>query len=237
MKKFMLLAVVALGLAACASVGPYPDGRVFEGSVTYGAYDVPLPEGRWTVFGKSETPDSARFRLGLLALGRFRADGIVEQVITIDTVLAYGSRRAGSWTLSRTCEREDMLYVKKVANTMSARDCTFVNHVTPSSFSEGSVYGRLVNALRKRGAAIPANAIAVVFDQADSMNRLIVTVAFNPEADGLPPSPDPDWSDSEWNPRNINGFPERKAYVDKVIAWTQEWEPRIKAAFGRTRSR
>ncbi len=233
MKTIGFAGLVALVLSACATVEPFPKDAVLEGSITYGAYVVPLPEGRWTVIGEQKGPSGAHMKLGRLALARFRGDGAVDRVMTIDTVLSYGSRRGGGWMMERDCERENMHYVKKVVNTLSERECYYVNHFTPSAFSGGNSHARFADELRRRGVAIPANAIAAFFNQADKMNRLVVTVVFNPEAEGLPPSPDSDWTNTEWNSRNIDRYPERKAYVDKIVAWTKAWEPRYREAFGR----
>lgn len=63
------------------------------------------------------------------------------------------------------------------------------------------------------------------------MNFLIVNVFFNPEVEGIPPSLDGAWATTEWNPKYIDRNPARKAYVEKIVAWSKEWAPRVDAAF------
>ncbi len=238
MKTTVVVGLISLLVSGCVTIGQAPSlpkGQVLEGSVKYGSYEVPLPDGQWTVIGEYRFQTTHNTTLGDLELAQLKTKKTFEKVITIRTVLNFGIRSGGGWKSSRDCENKDMHYIKKLSNSSKTLECNYVKHLSfiPEEIKKNSTSGQLIGNLSEQGVSVPGNVISSVFIHGNPMNVLLVGVMFNPEADGLSPSPEADWHKTEWNPHNIDNFPERKAYVDKVIAWNQKWAPRYKAAFGR----
>jgi hypothetical protein len=72
-----------------------------------------------------------------------------------------------------------------------------------------------------------------MFRFGDRQHVLLMKIYFNPEREGVPPSAQAAWSESDWNKYAIGKHPEKEAYVVRLRAWTVKWEPLMRAAWER----
>lgn len=234
--KAMTATVVCGLLAGCvttpATQTSVRTGAAYQSAIDVGNVQVPLPDGKWLVAGSAVSLNNNRTPIEKLFLVN-EDNGVMRGAVIIDTNRvpeSYG------WAYYKQCERKDVHFAKKLANYDGGeQDCYLVNHLS-AYFTDQTLkdprYAQTQDYLIKHGLKNPTHVVSADFRVADRMNFVSARYYFNPEADGLPPAPG-DWSATEWHKDRIQAFPDRKAYVEKIVAWADAWHPKVVAGFRR----
>jgi hypothetical protein len=82
-----------------------------------------------------------------------------------------------------------------------------------------------------KGVAYPLDLIAVQFVRTEKWGLLYSNYLFNPESEGIVSDAAPSFLDSDWFYKNINRFPEKVAYTEKLKTWATSFWPQYQAAF------
>jgi hypothetical protein len=85
--------------------------------------------------------------------------------------------------------------------------------------------------LAAKGVSYPQELITVGFDQAERWGELSAGFMFSPEKDGISSNVVPTLRDSDWYKSNLQRYPEKVAYVNKLQQWATSFSPKFQAAF------
>ena len=85
--------------------------------------------------------------------------------------------------------------------------------------------------LAAKGVSYPQELITVGFDQAERWGELSAGFMFSPEKDGISSNVVPTLRDSDWYKSNLQRYPEKVAYVNKLQHWATTFSPKFQAAF------
>ena len=150
------------------------------------------------------------------------------------------NRNSNRWKASKTCNRKNLHYIKKVKNKNGSTECLLVNHQRiiggGSTKNPNAAYNRVRDDAKKwhseNGIPIPNTMISASSLFAEE-NRLEVRVLFNPEFDGFPPTKDSNWSSNDWHQDKIIGDKKRTDYIQTVKAFAEDMHQQLKPQFKR----
>jgi len=206
-------------------------GMVVEGFIrvpnTY--TQVALPEGKWEVAGVIEKANSVGTYFLMANLVQI-FDGKIAKAIHFFSPMRL---RLGGFVESKFCLRDDMHYRKTLASGAGKdQDCRWVNHLRVTLVgSKDELKSSTGKYLEAKNIATPNHLIDRGFRFADQFRDLTVHYFVNPEVDGFSAYPRTSWGDSPWHPQNTATDAEKKAYIDRQIAWAEEWYPMVKAGW------
>ncbi|MDA9132591.1 hypothetical protein N9K58_04935 [Alphaproteobacteria bacterium] len=150
------------------------------------------------------------------------------------------NRNSNRWKASKTCNRKNLHYIKKVKNRNGSTECLLVNHWRiiggGSTKNPNAAYNKVRDDAKKwhreNGIPIPNTMISASSIFAEE-NRLEVRVLFNPEFDGFPPTKDSNWSSNDWHQDKIIGDKKRTDYIQTVKAFAEDMHQQLKPQFKR----
>lgn len=217
----VFLAAAALTGCVTTQVQPTLKGQAIHGKVFVVAGKmVPLPEGAWVVVGEERRSTNGGSEIAAFALADVgdinrRAKGM------IDVRLNTTPGRYSGWNAQAQCERTDtFVHIKNANYQGSDQNCVLLNHMSLSSNSRTPQYIRdAIDALKKSGTPIPGNSVYSYHHMADRSDFLTVLYHFNPDSDGIAPTKNSGWPESDWHPIRVDQFPQKKAYLEKMKVW------------------
>jgi hypothetical protein len=145
------------------------------------------------------------------------------------------------WSASKTCNRKNLHFIKKITNQGSGKqECYLVNHwrITGGSSQKNpnAAWNKVRDDAKKRhnDNEIPMpNTMIYASSIFAHSHRLEVRVLFNPEFDGFPPTIDSNWNSNDWHQDKIIGDKERTAYIQTVKAFGDDLHQQLKSQFKR----
>lgn len=229
--------LIAIALTGCETVGSLPASEVREGvilrefvRVGVGNQTIPLPPGDWEVAGVYTERNNVGTPILDAILIQRQGDQLAK-VVRLRTPTAIGRGLYG-YVISNECGRADVHYMKADSVGVATQDCRLVNHWRMSQS------GNIPRAWRafeiysdKSGIRRPLAMIGSVYRLGDNRTFLDASYMLNPEVDGFAPPKQSDWSSSDWHRSNVPQDPKKVAYVNRLIAWTDEWHGTVKAGF------
>ncbi|MGH6663121.1 MAG: hypothetical protein ACREB6_16415 [Rhodospirillales bacterium] len=227
---FSALFIGSWTIAVTADDGLKP-GMVVEGFVrvpnTY--TQVALPEGKWEVAGVIEKANSVGTYFLMANLVQV-ADGKVSKAIHFFSPMRLTT---SGFVENKFCLRNDMHFRRTLASGAGQdQDCRWVNHLRLTlAGSKDELKNSTGKYLEAKNIAIPNHLIDRGFRFADQFRDLNVHYFINPELDGFPAYPRTTWTDGPWHPQNTASDAKKKAYIDRQIAWVEEWYPMVKAGW------
>jgi len=208
-------------------------GQIFEAALPYAGKRVPLPPGKWRALDETRYENNLGQSIGFLFLIQTdEARRLVTGVIAINSDIGTVAQSGNGYSLLAQCSRKD-IHVTRVAENFlyGEQDCWFVNHVIVASTSTtADVFQKSLLDMRALGYQTPTTAIQAGFRRASRYSFLTVFYYFSPEAEGFPADQSA-WLTSGWHRDHIERHPDRKAYVDKLIAWSDAWAPSFRKGF------
>jgi len=231
------VAFLSLLLSAACATGTegLVAGQQYEGFIRGGTsqVQVALPEGKWTLVGWSIYPNEQE--LGGVVI---QTEGNVVSHL-VDFYLPWRTETRMYLQPYKFCGRNDILYVGKAevfvvyqANKMQPQDCWGINH-WPMTLS-GNVPKHLLavrDYLEENDLVMPSTMIAVQYRRGGRGKYLSVNYYFNPELEGLPPPAQVEWRTSDWHRDRAFRDPAKKAYIEKLIEWGENWHEQVDWGF------
>lgn len=226
-----ITAVLFLG-AVSAQADEFKSGQAYRGQIAIGdkGVVVPLPPGEWRIAGYDTINFTDSRRAKKLKIHRVSMvhvqDGVLHGVIRF---LTPDRRVTSGFAPAKFCDRKDIHHIVNNGNYRKDRDCWGVNHYNFSPWSKMPEYvDEMYLWLGDNNVKLPGYMIATTFNIAASSRFLDVTYFFNPEVEGLEPSdPAVRWSASEWHSYRVAKGSERADYIQKMIAWGQDWHQKV----------
>ena len=199
-------------------------------------WKIPVPEGNYVKTG-SRT-HHANGAPQVYEIYENIENGAVRHILWVSFTKSQNQNR---WAPSKTCNRENLHFIKKIKNMGSGKqECYLVNHMRiiggASTKRPNAAWNRVRDDAKKwhaeKGIPIPSTMIAASSIFAD-WHRLEVRVLFNPEFDGFPPTLDSHWSSNDWHQDKIIGDKKRTDYIQKIRAYASEMHKQLKPQFKR----
>jgi hypothetical protein len=151
-----------------------------------------------------------------------------------------GMRSPGvGFVKNQNCTNPANLHVSDESEGADHQDCTWIRsyfsadmqqwadksaHIDPMARAAG-------RDLAAKGVGYPQELITAGFEQAEKWGELTAGYMFSPEKDGISSNVVPTFRDSDWNKSNLERYPEKVAYVNKLQQWATNFSPRFQAAF------
>lgn len=238
-KNLIALAVIisfAFPLHAESLKPGFKIGKTYTKTLTRDGKPIaPLPVGKWEVVGA----DRVNWRAGnkrlqvdkvfLAQVENAQLKGVIEVTSPIKIM---------SWAKTdsdRFCDRKDIHFIINRANYRKETDCWGVNHIRfkpkgddlPKHIKQGFDWAK------KNKLSLPKNTIAVTYVRFLHGKVLDVTYQFNPEIEGIKKSKKGNWRKTDWHKNTIDQYPEKKAFVKKIIAWGKKWDAKVDSVFSK----
>ena len=217
-------------LATHAMAQPALTEPVSNAAAELGPFKLKLPAGSWQEVkqvdqqqvkvaggGTEQTPTSRRLYVQM-------QDGRVAATLIVagsDLETQYG------WQPPRLCFRKDIYWSDDRNGWTQNYDCAAVNHVVLRESGKTSDLMRAAFDVARANGGMPRQMVYAQFADARSKHTVSVTVAFNPELAGLPPSR-ASWKNSEWQASRADAA--HKAYLDRVVAWASSYRTVVRDA-------
>lgn len=197
--------------------GPAP---VVSSRVAFAGVSVPLPEGQWERIGELRDSSIAGFPQRY-AIFTSSAEGVLDRAIVV-------------WQQSRTNARDWFTPYAHCVHGTYPHAVTYVNarnnhacwHVRPLSLGLGSETPQnqaIFDYAARRDLYQPLTMIGVRFVSGQGMSRSYIEYLFNPDL-LLPRSDGRPWRARDWEKGAVAGDPSRRAVVDALAAWGEEWQ-------------
>jgi hypothetical protein len=203
-------------------------------------FHVPLPPGEWAVLATSNifvksNPQNAgtTYFIGKIEKGRLVG------ALQINALRTPAAAPTG-FDEFKACSNPDNLFTNKEAVAPFDHQACWVIHsfFTPPWLQWGDKGFPMENLMRAaagdlaaKGVTYPQDLVAVQFIRSEKWGVLNATYLFSPEQDGIQSTVVPTFRDADWFARNVQRFPEKLAYVEKLRKWGDVFWPRFKAAF------
>ena len=202
-------------------------GAVLSEEVLVNGLKVPLPDGQWRVAADLQTP-----RTNDIAL--VKESG---KVIAAVVLVSYNLAGAGlGYTASGACTRRSIRGVTEKNEDFGEQACWSSSLVRAQATVENISKSALGKAARgdmeARGLTFSSEAVMDTWMVlANANRRLIVSVFYNPEADGFEPIKLERFEESPWNPKNLGQNPQHAKYLRDRLLWASQNYQRLKLGF------
>lgn len=231
MRLLITLLALCFGVAATATVraAELPAiGSTAKESITVDGVEVPLPTGEWIVYFTRARP-GGNYPRSDVGLARIR-DRLVHQTIYITVARA---RRGDGFRPYGGCEQPYYTHVVVDRNRHSSdQDCHHVRVIDLSAGEQPSENMRALFAFADgRKLFLPVAMIGVRYHLADRKLLLRVSYGWNPDLI-LPASGKRKlWVFEDWTKAAVEKDPRRKAVMDTMAKWGEDWLPQVRNAF------
>ena len=202
----------------------YRDAIRFKMSI--GRTHMPLPPGEWVLTGLDEgTTD-----LGTPKMSAYLVrveNGVLTGIVRFGMNTDFSS---GTWSRSRFCDRENVLFIEKRRNYEEDVDCWAINHQLFSS-RKRVAKKQTIDYLVARKVKVPLTLISVEYRRTDRDKYVWCSYLFNPEHEGFAPPERVKWSVNDWHRDRIGSDPQKVAYIERLKSWGREWKTQVDAGF------
>lgn len=198
---------------------------------------LPLPAGEWTVIGRrTYYNDIYRVNADLLlirtATNEFGKEEISE-LLSISTNLEPGA--GGFENICRDEVTARFLIRDIESERILRQDCWGIEHME-MSFSEAQIrenrdLAEARDYLRANGILVPINMVFAKHRLSDASNYLTVWYFHNPDLAGLAQTRHADYERSDWHKDNIDDFPDKRAYAQRLAREAERWQGTLRGVF------
>ena len=208
---------------------PYVVGQIVEQSISVGKgkYNIPLPQGKFTVIAthKSREKSSNAIQMYDLGLASFKG-----KVLDKSVNIRFSKPISTWWEVPKNCKRDNLYFYKRYIKGR-AFSCWFVNHntmqLTSDKIKSKSYYGKVKQYIIDNGIILPN--IAVYSEHIYSSPRhknvyFQVRYFENPEISGVPKAESKTWAQSEYQPTKIFAHPKKKAFMEDYIIKSAQYQ-------------
>lgn len=215
-------------------------GPSYRGAVTIDGFTIPLPPGAWanlahiTIHEQSATGD-AHF------LGQIRNRRLIGAVrifaVRSDELPGAGFNEVRSCT--ETNPGRTFVSIDDEMVPHGHQSCWTIRDVYATPWSQWADRATKLSSLDRaaagdmaaKGVTFPQDFISLTFTRTETWGLLEVGYLFSPDSEGITSNAVLAVTETDWTPTNINRYPEKLAYIEKLKAWGVLFWPKFKAAF------
>ena len=206
-------------------------GRTFSSVVPFLGRQLPLPGGVWKVVayvhgGTGEGRSRAIFLARVTEGKLLAASAFIGSEPTAEPPIGYRQYSQ--------CMRKQLVHAEvHVNDDFGLQECWTINHNDSNAWrnTQDALLRAAMGELAISHLEVPQTMVSVHFRLADKSGYLNGVYFFNPEEEGIMTTPASVWQESEWYSGNINKYPEKSAYVQRLRLWGAMWLPKLKVTF------
>ena len=211
-------------------------GRTFQGILPVNGYQVPLPPGEWALLANGSVTGNAHpENKGVLY---FLGQIVHKRMVAAIWVQAMRSPGLG-FANNQNCTNSANLYVLAQSEGTDHQGCTWIRGYFTANMQQwadkSAHIDQVVRAaganLAAKGVGYPQDLVTAGFQQSEKWGELAAGYMFSPETDHISSSVVPTFRDSDWYKSNLQRYPEKVAYVNKLQQWANSFSPKFQAAF------
>ena len=234
MRRFMWFSVLLSALTVATSVSAQDKltlNQTYREAVrlnfSVGLTQIPLPMGQWVLAGMENDTTSLGTPMMRGYLARTNSGSLTGLIwFSINTEFS-----SGTWPQSSFCEKENLIFMKKIRNYSEDVDCWALDHRTMTAKSNRKAVMQLFDYLKRLKIEMPITMVAVKYRKTDNSKQVSLNYYFNPEVEGFSPPKQASWRANDWHRDRIYLDPEKVAYVDRLKLWGREWKRNVDAGF------
>jgi hypothetical protein len=212
-------------------------GQSYHGTIHVEGFNVPLPAGNWVLLANTriKLPTANGQELYLGQIKKKHLEGAV-RIIVARSLTTPG---AGFPKVNGCIDhQENNNYTMSEEVTPSGHEaCWIIQNYFASPLQQWADRAKKIPALERaaagdlaaKGVSYAQDLVAVRFSRAETWGLMEVSYLFSPE--GFTSTAVASYTDSDWHAGNIERFPEKVAYVEKLKTWGAQFWPRFKSAF------
>jgi hypothetical protein len=216
-------------------------GRMYSGSVRVDGYDVPLPTGNWALLANTSVKQPSLSLAGeMIYLGlirKRRLEGAIQIIAARSTSTPGKGFRQVKGCVEGQANSSYVLAEQVVP--FGHQSCWLIDNYFTNPFQQWADRANRLDPLIRaaagdlaaKGVSYPQDMMMVRFSRAETWGVLEVKYIFSPEAEGITSARAISYAGSDWHAGNIDRFPEKLAYVEKLKRWGTAFWPRFKTAF------
>jgi hypothetical protein len=211
-------------------------GRTFQSSLLVNGFNVPLPPGEWALLVSGTVSGSAHpENKGMLYfLGKI----VRKRLVAAVWVQAMRSPGLG-FMQNQNCTNPGNLYASVEPRGADHQGCTWIRSYFSADMQQWADKSAHIDQMARaaggnlatKGVSYPQELITAGFQQAEQWGELSAGYMFSPEKDGIASNVVPTFRDSDWYKPNLQRYPEKVAYIDKLKVWATNFSPKFQAAF------
>ncbi len=227
------LVFLGLGGAQAQSIHKMPIGTEVEGVAALGRVQIPLPPGKWTLIGATETwsnplSGSQPRPFGHAYLALIERDRLVGFI----AAMAPGQTSTNVRTWDKQCERTDTYFLDATPRyDMREQSCFFVVHTARTWTAWANMGAGLEAAytwLAEHPKVVkPSTMLLVRHSNVRANDFVEVEYNFSPEAYGFGPPRDRSAAGNDWHRDKLKNDPARDAFAQAVVAWAKDNQKRV----------
>ena len=211
-------------------------GRTFQGTLPVNGFKVPLPPGEWVMLANGTvTGNTHPQNKGVLY---FLGQIVHKRVVAAIWVQAMRSPGLG-FTNNQNCTNPANLYVLNEPEGTDHQGCRWIRSYFSADMRQWADKSAHIDQMARaaggnlaaKGVSYPQELITAGFRQADKWGELSAGYMFSSEKDGISSNVVPTFRDSDWYKSNLQRYPEKVAYVNKLQQWAMSFSPKFRAAF------
>ena len=200
-------------------------------SVAVGRATLLLPPGDWAQVSEIVDDPLQMGGQSLYIETKWLAQVTSGQLAATLSVRSNLTRSNRGWRRDKQCLRHDTIYFSNQSESDSNFDCMLVaNRLFYFGDNPTEYWVKTFDKLTALGK-VPHLMVCAMFSMASRsrLDFISVQACFNPALAGFADNPTQNLATTDWNKRRIS--PDRRAYVDRIIAWAQSYHNRVADAF------
>jgi hypothetical protein len=211
-------------------------GRTFQSTLLVSGFKVPLPPGEWAMLANGTVTGSAHPE----NKGMIYFLGQIVQKRVVAAILVQAMRSPGLGFLrNQNCTNPADLYVLDQPEGTDHQGCTWIRSFFSADMQQWADKTAHIDQIARaaggnlaaKGVGYPQELVTVGFEQAEKWGELSALYMFSPEKDGISSNVVPTFRDSDWYKSNLQRYPEKVAYVEKLQQWATSFSPKFQASF------
>lgn len=214
-------------------------GKIYSGSIQINGFKLLLPEGQWVIFANEGDPLKTSYFLGRV-VGRKLIGSIVAHAVRPD--YEFGEVSALAIAESVCSNENNVLYMHKKSLNVNIYDiasCWIMHNVFTSAMRNwdnistemDSLIRAAAENMASKGISYPQDFVAIQFIKSEKWGILAADYSFSPDNEKIKSNEVRVIIQSDWSPGNIENFPEKLAYVEKLKTWGKSFWPQFSKAF------
>lgn len=221
-----------------SGIDPALLGSTYHGKILMSGFELPLPPGEWAMLASSTVhlskhPENAGMQYFLGRIEHRRLTGAIE-VIALRSPDRIGFEEPG------ICASQENIYTRNDEVTPFAHQACWTVHLVftggmqqwaDKAAKMSSIYRMAGGDLSAKGVTYPQDMIAVHFFRSETWGLLEAVYHFSPETEHIRSNTVPTLHDSDWFGANLQRFPDKLAYTEKLKQWGDTHWPSFESAF------